>query len=537
MTLIDELEFKPSIPELMHQNARRWGEKDFIVTDIDRLSYAGAERASRGLAKRLLMAGAGKGTRIAAQFPYGTAWVVSWLAAARIGAIYIPFSSAYKPPELCKAICHADVALLLSPRMMFAEDRQPYLEAALPGLVQAGQGRLLLPDAPYLRAVWLAGQSDRAWAQTFSIDETPATEDTVDILLEQIESEVTPADLAVAIYTSGTTATPKGILHTHGALVRQGVKLAALGECGPEDRTFCGMPLFWIGGLAYTLLPVMIAGGTMLCVDKTEPGRCLELMEREQATRINAWPGVVGPIMNHPSAAGRRIPALVRANDPQPSGSPLGGSQHSSLGMTETLASHTYAGPEDIDLPIPEGLSGSMGPAVPGMEHRIADPESGRVLGDDEEGAILVRGPSLMAGMIKREREEVFTADGWYNTGDKGFLHGRLLFLSGRLSEMIKTAGNNVAPAEVEAILLSLPEIKEAYVLGIPDAERGEIVAAALVATPGASIDSESIRERVREQLSNYKVPGKIVVLSEQQIPWLASGKVDRLGIRRILAE
>lgn len=532
----DEIAARPTVPTLLHRNVRVFGDREFLVSDVDRMTHREAEATSRHLARRLIAAGAGKGTRIGAQFPYGSAWITCWLAAARIGALFIPFSTAYKPPEFLKTLRHSDVQMLLMPAEMHGEDRQAFLEQAIPGLATRSESTLYLDDAPCLRSIWILDGAPRAWARPLLLEAMPSNDAPSEALLAQVESEVSPADLAVGIYTSGTTAEPKGVLHTQGALVRQGITLAKLTELKEDSRVFCGMPFFWVGGIGFTILPAMVSGAVLLCVDRTDPERCLDIMEREQATHIRGWPGVTGPMMSHPSLPGRKIPAFMRANEFASPGAVVKGAVHGSLGMTETLASHTLAGPEDRNLPVPEGLTGSMGPAVPGMENKIVDPETGRDLPDRQEGAILVRGRSLMAGMIKREREEVFTADGWYDTGDKGFRVGRLLFLTGRTKEMIKTSGNNVAPPEVEQVLARCSGVKQAYVLGIPDPQRGELVAAALVPKPDATLDTAAIAEEARRQLSNYKVPRRFVVMDEADVPWLASGKVDRLKIREILA-
>ena len=176
-----------------------------------------------------------------------------------------------------------------------------------------------------------------------------------------------------------------------------------------------------------------------------------------------------------------------------------------------------------------------MGHPVPHVEHKITDVETGANLPEGEEGAIMVRGYSLMMGMIKREREDVFTPDGWYNTGDRGCIRQSVLFLTGRISELIKTSGNNVAPPEVEGVLLRLGA-QEAYVMGLPDADRGEIVASAVVLPVGAGIDADTLREKARAELSNYKVPRKIVFMNKEDIPWLATGKVDRLSLKAMVA-
>jgi acyl-CoA synthetase (AMP-forming)/AMP-acid ligase II len=142
-----------------------------------------------------------------------------------------------------------------------------------------------------------------------------------------------------------------------------------------------------------------------------------------------------------------------------------------------------------------------------------------------------------MNGLYKRERHETFDEDGWYHTGDKGLIRDGYLYFHGRLSEMIKTAGSNVAPREVELLLESLPEVGSAVVVGLPDADRGEVVAAALVPATGASIDPIETLLRAGEELSNYKVPRRVLVLGEGEVPYLANGKPDRLTVRRLLAD
>jgi acyl-CoA synthetase (AMP-forming)/AMP-acid ligase II len=345
-----------------------------------------------------------------------------------------------------------------------------------------------------------------------------------DELLAGIEQQVSPADLAITIFTSGTTSIPKAVNHSHGALVRKGVHLAQLLGWHDQDKVFCGMPFFWVGGVAMTVVPALAVGASLLCVDKTEPLRSLDLMTRERATRMTGWPGVRGPIMNHPTRAGRNIPAL----EPVPGVNLMG-----SIGMTESLASYTWPDPEGE---VPTGSVGCMGAAIDGWEIRIADPDTGEWLPDGSEGAILIRGYGLMQSMYKLEREDVFSADGFYDTGDKGHIVNGLLFFNGRHTEMIKTSGNNVAPPEVEAALKALPGVKDAHVLGVPDEQRGEVVAALVIPEAGVSLDGAKLREQIREELSNYKVPRYIRIETDEALPWLATGKPDRLAIRAMLA-
>jgi acyl-CoA synthetase (AMP-forming)/AMP-acid ligase II len=510
------LDYAATVPGLISHVLNRFPASECVVTVDESVTFAEIEDRSRRLARRLVDWGVGKGTRVGTHFPYGVEWLVSWLAITRIGGIHFPFSTAYKPAELRKSLRFGDVALLLSPASLFGHDHRAFVAEAVQAVLEDRQTPPHT-DLPHLRDIWFGVEGDQSTGLDSSVD--------------AMGQQVTAADQAVAIFTSGTTSEPKGVLHTHGALIRKGAHLARLQRLNAKDRVFCGMPFFWVGGIGMTVVPAFDAGATLLCLDRTDPARSLHLMRRERATKMTGWPGVLGPIKAAATDADWETVAALKA--------PLSlvGARHSSLGMTETLAPYTYSTPEQQSIPLPAGRTGSMGWVIDGADVRIVDLDSGQPLPDDHEGAIEVRGYFMMAGMVKREREDVFTRDGFYNTGDKGYLLGDQLFLTGRLSEMIKTSGNNVAPPEVEAVMRSLPEIQDAYVLGIPDSERGEAVAALVVPSPGASVRAESIRERCRLVLSNFKVPRLVVVAEEQEVPWLATGKPDRLRIKAMLLE
>jgi acyl-CoA synthetase (AMP-forming)/AMP-acid ligase II len=499
-----------TLPGMLQRAVSEFPEREAVVSLDSRITFADLDGGSRELARFLIDNGVGKGTRVGGQLSYGADWITTMLAVTRVGGVFVPFSTAYKPAELQKSARHADIAVLLSPRSLFGDDRTAFLDDALPGW-RATTGALHLEAAPFLRTV------------RFFDEAHAGSERCSDALLDAMAAEVSPADHALSIYTSGTTAEPKGVVHTHGALARKATAQMSKGRAGPDDRVFCGMPFFWVGGLVQGVLRSLESGCMLLCLEKPDAEPALDLMERERATHMIGWPGVTGPILNHASREGRDIPAFA-----------VPPARRAGLGMTETLAG--YTGSAGMTGP-PDGEHGAwMGKLIEGMELQVVDPDTAETVPDGASGAILVRGDFLMAGLHKHEREETFTADGWYDTGDKGHLDDGHLFFEGRYKEMIKTSGNNVAPPEVELVLQSFPEVAEAHVLGVPDAQRGELVAAAVVPAPGAVIDPDALREQVRKELSNYKVPRTIVVIAAADLPTLANGKPDRLAIRELLA-
>ncbi|MGH9227133.1 MAG: class I adenylate-forming enzyme family protein [Acidimicrobiales bacterium] len=533
---LPDLDYAPTIPAVVRRAATTFGDNDFIVMPDRRMSYAEAEVASRRVGKQLLAAGVGKGTRIGFMFPYGTDWVVTWLAAARIGAIGMPFSTSYKPAELRKALRFGDVDTLLVPSTMFGRDHLAYVEEAVPGLAQAGPEPLRIQALPFLRHVRVSGPSDRLWPKELPLDfrlGDGGYHGVSDDLFEAVEAGVTPSDVMMTIFTSGTTTEPKAVVHTHGNFLRHGANLARFAGHTTESRRLCAMPFFWIGGVGLTLNLALAVGSAVLCVERVEPDAVLDLMEAEGATELAMWPQLGQRMQRYIAEAGRdvgKIPAFA----PPPTTDY--GLRHNSLGMTETMGPHSAAGPESERV-LPEEMRGSFGLLVPCVEHRIADPDTNATLGEGEVGEVCIRGYSLMDGLYKRERHDTFDEDGWYHSGDKGLIRDGYLYFHGRLSEMIKTSGSNVAPREVELVLESFPEVGLAVVVGLPDTDRGEVVAAALVPATGAGIDPIETLRRTGDELSNYKVPRRVLVLGEGDMPYLANGKPDRLTVRTLLAD
>ncbi|HUZ08721.1 MAG TPA: class I adenylate-forming enzyme family protein [Acidimicrobiales bacterium] len=503
---LPDIPFRPTLPELLHRAAERFGDDDFVVLWERRISFAGAERASAALAKQLLAAGVGKGTRIGIVLPTGIDWVVAWLASARIGAMPMLFPATYRPAELRRALRISDAALLFAGRTLLGKDFEAFLEEAVPGLAD-GHGRPLRdPEVPYLREIWMVGGSDRSWATSVEPDEPAAI---TDELLANVEAEVSPADPLLVIYTSGSSADPKAVVHTHGAAIRK--VQAHLGMCLPGSfpgRTFCAMPFFWVGG-PQELLGALHCGAAIVTQERFEVGGCLDLLERERCTSILGWATVLDQVRAHPTFPSRDLSALTL---PQPGAAMVSSKgDPPNLGMTETFGPHANRA---------------------WFDYNVIDLETGDPVPDGQEGEFCVRGFGLMAGMYKKEREEVFDADGWYHTGDRGYLEDGRIWFRGRYSEVVKTGGANVSPLEVERVLGSFADVSMAFVFGMPDAARGEVVAAAVIPAKGAAIDVEDLRERVNNVLSAYKVPTRWLVLDEDDMPWLGSGKPDKRALR-----
>lgn len=527
-----------TVPALLAARVAEHAGDVLVVCDDDALTYAEADRRSAELGRALLAAGAGAGTRVALLHPNGPDFVVAWLAAARIGAVAVPLSTFSTSAELVGLLRGADVALLLSAAGYRSHDYPASLCAGIPDLDLTSAPPLLAEDVPSLRRIALAldgpdPEIDEGWTVDGLLAGAPAVGAGV---LAAAEAAVTPADRMVVVHTSGSTSEPKGVIHTHGALIRHLDNLNEMRRYGPGEILFSNSPFFWIGGFAYALLGTLVAGATLVCSNSSTAAGVLDVLERERPTIVNGFAASVAHLPDDPSFPQRDLssirrgnlwpimPAGVRPTDP--------GLHHTMLGMTET-GSVCLASEDESEQP--ETRRGSFGMPVPGFEAEVRRDEDGAVCGPGEVGVLWCRGPFLMDGYDGRERHETFDAEGWYSTGDlvtvddDGFVYFR-----GRSSDMIKTAGANVSPREVEAAILEVSGLV-AHVVGVDDDARGQVVAALVRAPAERAVDADDLRARLRDRLSAYKVPRRIVVAPDHAVPMMSSGKLDLRALKELL--
>jgi len=520
-----------TVPALLRPRVAERGDAVLLACDDDALTYADADRRSAALARGLLAAGAGKGTRVAILHPNGRAFVVAWLAAARIGAVAVPLSTFSTAAELRVLLRSADVALLLAATSYRSHDYVATLREAVPGLDLRAPPPLFAESLPVLRRIAFADPGDGAdpgWSLRRLEDEGRAIAPAV---LATAETAVAAGDRLTIVHTSGSTAEPKGVIHTHGALIRHLDNLNRLRRYAPDEVLFSNSPFFWIGGLAYSLLGTLVAGAKLVCSNSPRAADVLDVLERERPTMGNGFAQSVAHLPLDPTFAKRDLSSIRRGNlwpilpDPvRPADPEL---RHAMLGMTET-GSVCLASDDESDQP--ERRRGSFGRPVPGFEARVVG-EDGAPCRPGAPGELHLRGPFLMEGYCGRERHETFDADGWYRTGDVFTVDAEgFFYFQGRRGDMIKTSGANVSPREVEAAIRDLTGLAS-HVIGLPDASRGQLVAAALRVPEGCAVDLDELRAQLAGCLSTYKIPRRFLLLGDADVPLLASGKLDRLAL------
>jgi acyl-CoA synthetase (AMP-forming)/AMP-acid ligase II len=526
-----------TIPAMLRRQVGRYGNDTLLVCDDARLTYAEAEARSRILAKALIAAGAGKGSHVALLLPSCPEFMICVLAATRIGAVVLPFSTLSTPDELAWLLANSDTAFLFVAPEFRSHRYLESLKKALPDLNFSQPQRVRTAAAPWLRGIWFTPSLPEGAHSSWSVKALEESAGSVsDAFLEATENRVTPADRFFIIHTSGSTAKPKGVVHTQGSMLRYYDNLNQIRGYGPGDALYSPSPWFWLAGFGYALLSMFIVGGRLVASNATASSAILDLLERERPDAVNGWPSAGERLAIDPSFAGRDMSFIKRGNlyaimapGIKPRDPDL---RHSVYGMTEAGSTITHA-PHENDNP--EGQRGSFGSVAPGYEAKIVDPETGKPLAEGQVGELWIRGTFMMEGYYNRHRSEVFERDGWFRTSDLGHLDADgFFYLRGRRGDMIKSAGANVAPREVEGALRELVgELLPCVVLGVPDAERGQLVVAVIAAERESDVNEAALREKLAIKLSSYKVPRRILRITPAELPLLSSGKVDP---RRLLA-
>jgi oxalate---CoA ligase len=479
-----------------------------IVPDTGEvLSYAQVATYVGVLARRLAALGVRRGDRVALSLPNGPDVVLLLLAITALGAAAAPLNPAYTDPEYQFYLGDIAPRLLLIPASGATAARAA---AAATGTTLAGvQARADGPPE-------LAG---------------PGAASGLNGTMEQGG----PNDVALVLHTSGTTSRPKQVPLRQRNVMASARTIGAHYRLGPEDISFCVMPLFHIHGLVASTFAALAAGGIVITPRRFTPHRFWPQAREHGATWLSAGPTLHQMILDRADGAGP-LEALRFVRSCSSALSPVlleraereyGAPMLEAYGMTE--ASHQMS-----SNPLPPGarVPGSVG--VPtGTQIRVVSP-AGAFLPDGVPGEVVIRGPGVMAGYVANPTAtaEAFIGD-WFRTGDRGVFRDGYLYLEGRLKEMIIRGGENIAPAEIEQVLLSHPAVRDAVCFGVPDDKYGELVGAAV--TLGAEAEIADLMAHCREQLAAFKVPARIDVLTE--IPRTATGKIQRRKVAEVVLQ
>ena len=479
--------------------------KVFIARpDGSSLTYAELVDLSGRLANVLTALGVKPGDRVAAQVEKSAEALLLYLATLRAGAIFLPLNSAYTPGEVRYFLGDAEPALFVCGPAVSAE-------------MQALAREVGVPRVETLGAKADGSLRDKARAASPEFRDVDRTRD----------------DLAAFLYTSGTTGRSKGAMLSHGNLASNAEVLREVWRFTPADRLLHALPIFHTHGLFVATNVTLMAGASLIFLPSFNADEIIRLLP--EATVMMGVPTFYTRLL----ARKDFTQDLVKHMRLFVSGSaPLSAETHKEFetrtghaileryGMTET--NMNTSNPYDGDR-----IPGSVGFPLPGVEIRIADPETGRVLPQGEVGGIEIRGPNVFKGywrMPEKTKEE-FRPDGFFVSGDLGRIDERgYIAIVGRAKDLIISGGFNVYPAEVEAIIEALPGVAECAVIGVPHADFGEAVVAVVTAKAGAALEEKTIQAALANELAKFKQPKKVFVTTE--LPRNAMGKVQKKDLR-----
>lgn len=508
-----------TVPELLHALARRFPDTEAVVGPDGRVTFAELLVRCEAMAACYADAGLAPGERVGVLLPNGLRWIVAALGAHLAGLAAVPINTWYRSTEYAYVVDTAALRMIVTTDDLFGRPVLDDLAAAGFGERFAGGGR-----EGYLGALsWPRDAELPPGVPRRGFDGVP----------------VGPEDLALVLFTSGSTARPKPVPLRHGPLVRNGREIARRQHLRAGDRLWIAAPFFFGYGCA-NALPVALTHATTLCLEERVDGDAsLAFIERERCTVYYGLATTTRALLAAPTFGERDISSLrtgtcgFTAEDKRLVVENLGITEVTSVyGLTEAYGHSTMTDAHD---PV-EVMLHTQGTVVPTQEIRIVD-ERGAPCATGETGEVELRGCVIDGYLDAPDLDaEAIRPDGWFRTMDLGWLDeaGRLHFV-GRRKELMKIKGINIAPAEVEEILAAHPAVDQVYVMGVPDGSGDEAMAAVVV--PRQAVPDEGALQRelvahVRSRAASYKVPSRFVVMGASDLPLTDTGKVSKRALR-----
>ncbi len=538
-----------TLGELFDRRTAEYADKEALVYHYPefgldlRLSYAQYREVVDRLAKGLIALGIEKGDHVAVWATNVPEWIFLQMALAKIGGVIVTVNTNYRGAEIEYVLRQGDIHTLF----LIEEFRgNNYLESiyqAAPELKELADPlaqRLESAALPRLQRVVLIGREGRPGTLLYS-QLAALAEQVSDEALAARQAAVSPHDVTMMQYTSGTTGFPKGVMLTHHNLVNQAHVATTRGSLNETERYVTAMPLFHIAGSLGGTIYSLYLGSTLIPLIAFDPLKHLELFEKEKGTFTFAVPTMLLAMLNHPRFAEFDLSSLrniFTGATPVPVvlmeqvKEKIGADCSIVFGMTETTGAVTQSFHNDTF----ELKSATVGLPQPYTSIKIINPHTGEIARIGESGELCTRAFSNMKGYynMPEKTAETIDEDGWLHSGDLAVMHANgYVNIVGRVKDMIIRGGENIYPAEIEAFLMRHPKIAEAQVVGLPDPFMGEEVCALLRLKAGETLTEDEVRDYCKANIARHKVPKFFRFV--EGFPLTASGKVQKFKLREQL--
>ncbi len=537
-----------TIPGYLREVTARYGDSEAVVMHgpdgVLRWSYRDLWDRSVDVAKALVACGVGVDSRVGILMTNRPEYLAALFGTAMAGATSVALNTFSTAPELEHLVAASGISLLLFENKITKKDFAATLLDLEPAIADAAPGALSSGKFPFLQRLvrlhsLVPDSGDTSVGEVAALqgwsDFLALGSGVPDAIVEARSDSVSPCDAGGLFFSSGTTSLPKGILHAQRAFAIQWWRWPRVFCIDEPARCWTGNGFFWSGNVTMVVGTALSTGGAVILQPLFDAGAALDLIDSEKVTMMNGrphqwarfqaaanWPGAdlsslryitKGElVMEHPT---------VDTDWEMPN----------SFGTTETMTilSSMDANTSEADY------AGSFGVPLPGNTLKIVDPQTGEVVPRGERGELCIKGPTLMLRYIGKDLEEAFDGEGFYCTGDGGYVDERgRLYWEGRLNDIIKTGGANISPEEIDMAIASFPGVKRSQTVGVPHDTLSEIGVACIVSIDGQALDEEALMAHLRERLASFKIPRKLLFFSEDEFPLTGNEKVKAGELREL---
>jgi fatty-acyl-CoA synthase len=532
-----------TLGSLLDRIADKYPKNLAVVSGEKRISYCELQAEVNKLGRALLSLGVQKGERVSLLMDNRPEFIIVDFAVAKIGAVLVPINIRYRLRELSYQLGHCKPSVLIMIDRYSKTDYVDMLYKLWPDLKDQKEDVLKLNEAPFIKHIFCLAERKfpgiKRYADLFDRARTgQSSPDKLELSQKQMRCN----DLAQIIYTSGSTAAPKGVMLSHLSICKNAENYSTRIGITKEDKFWVPIPLFFTMGCDNAVMTAISKGACLVLQRRFEPVKALKLIEKERCTVMYANSTIYLSIADHPYLKQADVFSLKK-------GVAMGSPQSvkrlveemgmtkitTGYGLTETSAMCLTTSPKDsLEVRI-----NTNGIPLPDVTVVVKDPSIGSLVPEETEGEIRIKGYNIMQGYYDdpEKTSAAFDDEGFFCTGDIGLIRkdGNIVF-KGRYKEMLKTSGINVSPLEVEMFLETHPDIIEAHVVGIPDELKDEVGVAFIRVSPGKTCKEEDIKDYCDGRIASYKIPKYFRFVSE--FPLTGTNKVKKSELRdRILRE